>query len=100
MRRTIRHPLTEYACELIIQDLAKFKEQGYEPGPVLRESIKNSWRGVFLPNENGQRQVAKAISIGKGPAIGFGCRDCKRRFDTPGQRDGHDCQALKQRLAK
>ena len=97
MRRKIRHPLTEYACELIIGDLEKFRQQGYEPGPLLQASIKNGWRGVFLPNGTGK---VKLTSIGKGPEIGFGCRDCKTRFDTPGQRDAHDCQALKHRLVR
>src|SRR3989304_4361773 len=67
MRKAIRHPLTEYACELIVSDLAKFKAQGYEPGAVLRESIKNSWRGVFIPTGGSQKVATVSTVAGPRP---------------------------------
>ena len=102
MRRTIRHPLTEYACELIVSDLAKFKAQGYEPGVVLRESIKNSWRGVFIPN--GTKPTTPAISkkifcnFCQGRFADFAKHECEEyRTFMEQQKAG---QALKQRVAK
>jgi phage replication O-like protein O len=61
MRKQIRKPATEQAKRLILLDLEKFKGQGHDPNDVLKQSIKNSWQGVFpLKKEN------KKESIGDG----------------------------------
>lgn len=51
MRKSLKKPATEKAQQLIISDLTKFKEQGYDPVVILEKSIKNSWRDVFPPKE-------------------------------------------------
>lgn len=35
------------AMELLVNDLDKFKNDGDDPNEVLRNSIKNSWKGLF-----------------------------------------------------
>jgi len=44
MRKTIKAPLTERAKKEILADLEKL---GQDKNEVLKQSIKNSWRGVF-----------------------------------------------------
>ena len=75
MRRKIRHPLTEFACQLIVGDLEKFRKQGYDPGAVLQESIKNGWRGVFIPNGGRSgRPRCSELTVGQGPVVPDGVR--------------------------
>jgi len=47
MRKKIRKPATEKAQELLIEDLSKLNTDGNDPNEVLRQSIKNSWQGLF-----------------------------------------------------
>lgn len=54
MRKSIKHPATPKAQELIISDLIKFKTEGYDPVSILNKSIKNSWRDVFEPKDGGK----------------------------------------------
>ena len=53
MRKSEKHPASMRAQELIISDLTKFKEKGYDPVAILNKSIKNSWRDVFEPKDGG-----------------------------------------------
>lgn len=45
MRDRIRKPMTPYAAELIIKQLAKLGES--DANAILEQSIANSWQGVF-----------------------------------------------------
>ena len=92
MRKKMRHPLTDRACELITRKLANYRTQGYAPGELLDSAVEHGWLSVYVPNGNGRTTPVKATSVGKGPEIGFGCHACKQRFNTPGQRDGHECR--------
>jgi hypothetical protein len=47
MRIKIRKPMTAYAASLILAKLTKFYEMGQNPVEILRQSIENSWQGVF-----------------------------------------------------
>ena len=50
MRKQIKKPLSQTAAELALSTLAKLKEDGHEPAEALRNSILNSWAGIFPPN--------------------------------------------------
>jgi len=47
MRRRIKKPPTEYAVQLLIDKLLKFKESGQNIQAVLEKSITSSWQDVF-----------------------------------------------------
>lgn len=47
MRQKIRAPLTDRARKGIVDELAKIRDAGGDPEPVLVQSISNAWRGVF-----------------------------------------------------
>lgn len=50
MRNKIRKPLTDFAAELLIGELAKFRAEGYDPNETLNRSTMNCWQGVFRPH--------------------------------------------------
>jgi len=59
MRKKMRKPPTDRAIEFLIKDLEKYKEAGDEPNEVLKQSIKNSWIGVFpLRKDNGTHKTS------------------------------------------
>ena len=58
MRKKLRKPATDKAQELLIKDLGKLNADGDDPNEVLRQSIKNSWQGLF-PLKGGQNGVYK-----------------------------------------
>lgn len=47
MRNKIRKPLTDKAIELAIEKLTALKDQGHNPSIVIKQSIFNSWQGLF-----------------------------------------------------
>jgi hypothetical protein len=47
MRKKIRKPLTTRGVNLIVNELAKLKEQGHEIGEVLDQSTRNNWPDVY-----------------------------------------------------
>jgi len=53
MRKKIKKPATPRAEQLIIKELAKLKEQGFEPVEVLEQSIRNDWQDVYPIKEKG-----------------------------------------------
>jgi hypothetical protein len=69
MRQRIRAPLTQRAKELAVRDLDEIRQKGDDPGAVLDQSIKNSWRGLF-PLKGGSRgpngPTAPAADAGEG----------------------------------
>jgi phage replication O-like protein O len=59
MRTAKKAKPTNYAIDLIIRDLAKWREDGEDPQVILEESIKRGWTGVFsLKNKIGGTQNA------------------------------------------
>jgi len=49
MRKKIKHPMTDYAEELILRKLEKWRvENGANVVAILEESIERGWAGVFL----------------------------------------------------
>jgi phage replication O-like protein O len=62
MRKTIKHPLTDYAMELAAGKLEKFSLQGQDPIAVLNQSIEASWQGLFaVKAEQQPRQQGKTF---------------------------------------
>jgi hypothetical protein len=47
MRRQAGRAPTTRACELAVEELRKFAEQGQPPGEVLDQSTLNQWTGLF-----------------------------------------------------
>ena len=47
MRPKVRAPLTKRGMSLIVGELEKLRDSGSPPGPVLEQSVLNSWKGVF-----------------------------------------------------
>jgi len=66
MRKKMRHPLTDRACELITRKLANYRTQGYAPGELLDSAVEHGWLSVYVPNGNGRTTPVKATSVGKG----------------------------------
>jgi len=58
MRKEIRKPATARAQELLIKDLEKLKAEGNDPNEVIKQSIMNSWKGLF-PLKGGQDGKAR-----------------------------------------
>lgn len=50
MRKSIRHPLTDYAKKLELRSLDRLRGEGHDPAEVLRQSIQKSYRGLFAVN--------------------------------------------------
>lgn len=57
VRKKRRAANTPYALNLIVKDLAKWRELGHDPTEILNKSIKSSWSDVYEPKEsaNGNR---------------------------------------------
>jgi hypothetical protein len=49
MRVRIKKPMTDYARQLAIAKLERYRAEGIDPVQVLEESILNSWQGLFVP---------------------------------------------------
>lgn len=52
MRVRIRKPLTNYAARIAVERLIELRAEGHPPDLVLKQSIFNSWQGLF-PIKNG-----------------------------------------------
>lgn len=49
MRKKIKHPLTDYAMKLAVDDLEKLRDKGHAPATVLDYCTLKSYRGIFPP---------------------------------------------------
>jgi len=58
MRKKMKSQPTDRAKELLIKDLEKLKNQGFNPNEVIEQSIKNGWKGLF-PLKGGQSGTYK-----------------------------------------
>jgi hypothetical protein len=57
MRKSIKAPLTDHAKKLIIDKLMRFDD----PNGSLRQSVENTWRGVFPVKEQYKKEVSEFI---------------------------------------
>jgi hypothetical protein len=48
MRIEMGDPLTEYAKKLRIQNLADMRDQGHDPDAILKQSVANQWKNLYL----------------------------------------------------
>jgi hypothetical protein len=67
MRKKIKKPMTLRAEQLVIKELSKLKEQGFNADDVLEQSIRNDWQDVY-PIKN----------KGNGKEIGVSQQKCKQ----------------------
>ena len=58
MRNEIKKPLTERALKMLLEKLKGMTSDEGEMCEILRESIMNSWQGIFPLKNNHQSQVA------------------------------------------
>lgn len=59
-----KHPPTLRACELLVIELAKLRDQGHDPAQVLSQSTRNSWRDLFpLRSSNAGSQTNRKLSL-------------------------------------
>ena len=52
MRKRIKKPATEYAVQLLIAKLDKFRQAGHDVQAILEKSITSGWQDVFEPKES------------------------------------------------
>lgn len=66
MRQSQRKALTPHAKELATAKLLRWKDEGFDVGEILNESIMNCWQGLFKPktggSTNGANQHKSAVS--------------------------------------
>lgn len=58
MRKRKGIPFTDHAKELALEDLVEWHTGGYDTGYVLKEAIKNGWRGLFINERTPKRKLA------------------------------------------
>jgi hypothetical protein len=57
MRKSIKAPLTDHAKKLIVDKLMRFDD----PNGSLRQSVENTWRGVFPVKEQFKKENSEFI---------------------------------------
>lgn len=62
MRKRIGFPLTAYAAELILAELARHRDAGADPNASLNKSTRNGWRDVFPPKD-GTHAAPRKLSL-------------------------------------
>ena len=79
MRRSIRKPATRRAMELAQEKLLKLSRDGHHPATVLRQSVLNSWQGLFPVTQD--RSETKPASQ-PSPELGLSPADLKAAQDA------------------
>jgi uncharacterized protein YdaU (DUF1376 family) len=64
MRARIRRPATDFAIEILIRKLERFRKEGHDPTVVLRQSIENAWQGLFEPRQSGNKPAHRPRTTG------------------------------------
>ncbi len=59
MRKRIKKPATEYAVQLLIAKLDKFRQAGHDVQAILEKSITSGWQDVFEPKESVNKSFAQ-----------------------------------------
>lgn len=95
-RTAMKAKPTERAKSLLIDELAKLREQGHDPRAVLEQSTQRSWRGLF-PVKHDARGNGKAD---RREAAGAAMFDPVRTDDgRPNETDPRDITAEASRVA-
>jgi hypothetical protein len=50
-RTKIKKPMTDHAASLLIKELVKLKESGYDPNECLNTAIMNGWQMPYAPKD-------------------------------------------------
>jgi len=91
MRIKIRKPATFRAKELLVSKLEGFKNQGFNLGDILKQSIRNDWQDLFEPKQQTyskpQTQFATPSNPDKTNLLpdAIKAKNIKRRRDKYGQ---------------
>jgi len=72
-----RAPVTEFAKKLVLKELMKFHQEGYDPNNSLENSIMKGWRGVF------QGQLRSESKTAIDPALKKIAEDSKKAAPIP-----------------
>lgn len=92
-RRKLRKPMTDRAEALLVERLAKYKEEGYNPTNLLKTAIERGWLTVYKPKDrNGtpippQAQMVHCPGCHQEPSLervraeGGKCPACGRRLE-------------------
>lgn len=59
MRKRIKKPATEYAVQLLIAKLDRFRQAGHDVQAILEKSITSGWQDVFEPKESVNKSFAQ-----------------------------------------
>jgi len=60
-RIKLKAPMTDRAEELAIMKLENFKERGFNPNDILKNSIEFGWKGLFEPKEQERQPKPRTI---------------------------------------
>ena len=60
-RIKLQAPMTDRAEELAIMKLENFKERGFNPNDILKNSIEFGWKGLFEPKEQERQPKPRTI---------------------------------------
>ena len=85
VREKLKAKNTDYAKKVLINSLAKMKEQGHCPTDIINTSILNNWKGVFAPNNINQknnRRQNESSSYSKNEAISRGIAAAIQEIDN------------------
>ena len=66
MREKMRKPPTDRAKDLIVKDLEKYRADGDNPNEILRQSIMNSWAGVFPLRKTREKTLLNTEQLKEG----------------------------------
>ena len=65
MRLEIKKGATEYACKLMLSDLAEWHSKGLDVNASIKKSVINKWTGIFEPKERLQQANSQFASYRK-----------------------------------
>ena len=65
MRLEIKKGATEYACKLMLSDLAEWHSKGLDVNASIKKSVINKWTGIFEPKERLQQANSQFTSYRK-----------------------------------
>ena len=70
MRKQIKKPMTDRACELKVVELEKMRKAGFDLSAILNKSTANSWTDIYAPKiEGGTASPSVQLPINQRPFI-------------------------------
>ena len=72
MRKRKRKPATDWAKQLIVKKLEKFKNDGESIDEILNKSILKTWEDVYSLKDGGQNAISQKVNHGHPRSAGQG----------------------------